>query len=66
MRRLLLLAVELGEHRLHAADDERKRHEEQGEQDAGRREDDLQAVVLEPPADDGARPVEGDQHDSGH
>ena len=49
--RLLHLAVELDQHRLHRPHDERQRHEEQREEDRAAREGEVDA-------DRGARPVE--------
>ena len=66
LRRLFFLAVELGQDRLHAPNDERKRHEKESQENAGGGEDDLHAVILEPAAHHRARAVQGDEHDPGH
>ena len=56
--RLLDLAVELGEHRLHGAHDERQRDEQEGEEDG-------RPGVGDVDAERAARPVERQQHEPG-
>ena len=56
--RLLHLAVELEQHRLHGAHDERQRHEQQ-------REHDRRAGVGDMDAERALRPVEREQHEPG-
>ena len=57
-RRLLHLAVELDQHRLHRADDERQRHEQQRHEDRPARADDVDPGRA-------VRAVEGEQRDAG-
>ena len=63
--RLLLRLVDLQQDRLHGAHHERQRDEQQGEQDPERREDHVDAVALEEPADRRSWAVERAEHDPG-
>ena len=58
---LVLVGADLAEDRDHLAHDERQRHEDRGQHDPGRGEDDLDPVLREPAAEPAVLAVHQDQ-----